>query len=39
MTFSEMKQETKRMKGVKEVQRFFIKETGSENWEEVEAKQ
>ena len=36
MTFTEMKQEAKCIKGVKEVQRFFIKETGSENWEEVE---
>ena len=36
MTLAAMKQEASRIKEVKEVQHFFINQTGSENWEEVE---
>ena len=36
ITFADMKNEASRIKEVKEVQRFLIKQTGSENWEEVE---
>ena len=35
-TFAEMKGESRRLKEVKEVQRRFISETASKNWEEVE---
>lgn len=36
ISFAEMKQEASRVKEIKEVQRHLIKQTGSENWEEVE---
>ena len=36
MTFAGMKQEASRIKEIKEVQHYFINQTGSENWEEVE---
>ena len=36
MTFAAMKQEASRIKEVKEVQRYFKNQTGSENWVEVE---
>lgn len=36
MTFAGMKQEASRIKEIKEFQHYFINQTGSENWEEVE---
>ena len=36
MTFAGMTQEASRMKEIKEVQHYFINQTGSENWEEIE---
>ena len=36
MRFPAMRKEASRIKEVKEVQRYFINQTGSENWVEVE---